>query len=57
MTIKPFLLRTIVYPVEAALALLLWGLLRLLPLDAAGWLGARALSLAGPLLSAHRLAR
>lgn len=42
--------------IEAAFAYSLWGLFRLLPVDAASWLGGALLRRIGPLTSAHRVA-
>ncbi len=49
--------RHVLYPLEAVAAVLVYGFLWLLPLDAASWLGGCLGRAIGPLLPVHRLAR
>lgn len=49
--------KRLLYPIEAAGALLVYGLMRLLPIDAASALGAVVLARVGPMLRLHRVAR
>lgn len=55
--IRTLLNRFVLYPLEAAGAVLVYGFFRILPLDAASWLGGRIGGLLGPWLPVNRVAR